>query len=147
MAQTFALSAISVVATAPATFDEAGWAAVIGWVLVGNVTNLGGRGDTVTPVTYEPLDQDRTRKLKGTVDGGTETYTVVDEIDDAGQLLLKAGLAAKVPYYFKEVWQDGTVEYFSGNINSFAGAGGGVNDVRTSTISVDIDSATTTVAP
>ena len=90
--------------------------------------------------------QDEFEKLKGTVDAGTETFTFADFVTDAGQILAKTASASDSDYSFKEVWQDGTVEYFYGKVMSFAGVGGDNNTIRARTMDVGINSAILEVA-
>lgn len=146
-AQTLAQSSISVTATAPATYDITGFDALADWTEVGEVTDLSGHGDTYTEVTHLPLSSRRVQKLKGSVDAGSETYTLADDIDDAGQLVLKAALASDDDYYFKETWQDGTIEYYAAKVMSFAGVGGNADNVRARTITVGINDEILEKAP
>ncbi len=138
--QTIAASTFSVTTTLPATVDEAGFDALADWKEVGEVSNAAGHGDEYTEVTYDVIGTRRTRKLKGTVNGGTETYTFADDITDVGQIELKAGLASDANVAVMEVWQDGTIEYFLAKVMSFAGTGGGPNTVRERTCTLGIDS-------
>ena len=146
-AQTRALSEFSISATLPAaTEDQTAWEAVTGWAVIGEVTNSSGHGDTFAEVTHSPMSSRRVEKLKGTVDAGTETFTFADFVTDAGQILAKTALASDSDYSFKEVWQDGTVEYFYGKVMSFAGVGGDNNTIRARTMDVGINSAILEVA-
>lgn len=146
-AQTRALSEFSISATLPAaTEDQTAWEAVTGWAVIGEVTNSSGHGDTFAEVTHSPMSSRRVEKLKGTVDAGTETFTFADFVTDAGQILAKTASASDSDYSFKEVWQDGTVEYFYGKVMSFAGVGGDNNTIRARTMDVGINSAILEVA-
>jgi len=146
-AQTMAGTKLSLTATAPATYDLTGFAALSDWTEVGEITNLSGHGDTYTEVTHLPLSSRRVQKIKGSVDAGSETYTLADDIDDAGQLVLRAALASDDDYYFMEEWQDGTIEYYAAKVMSFAGTGGDANTVRGRTITVGINDEILEQAP
>lgn len=146
-AQTLALSTISITATAPATFDIAGYDALVDWTEIGEITDLGGHGDEYTEVTHLPVNTRRVQKLKGSVNAGSETYTLADDIDDAGQVVMKAALASDADYYFMETWQDGTIEYFAAKVMSFAGTGGNADTVRARTVTVGINSEILEKAP
>ena len=147
-AQTRALSEFSISATLPAaTEDQTAWEAVTGWAVIGEVTTSTGHGDTFAEVTHSPLSSRRIQKLKGTVNAGTETLTLADDIDDAGQVIAKTALASDADFSFKEVWQDGTVEYFYGKVMSFSGTGGDNDTIRARTMDVGINSAILEVAP
>ena len=129
-----------------ATEDQTAWEAVTGWAAIGEVTTSSGHGDTFAEVTHSPMSSRRVEKLKGTVDAGTETFTFADFVTDAGQILAKTASASDSDYSFKEVWQDGTVEYFYGKVMSFAGVGGDNNTIRARTMDVGINSAILEVA-
>ena len=146
-AQTRALSSFHISATLPAaTEDQTAWEAVTGWAAIGEITTSSGHGDTFAEVTHSPMSSRRVEKLKGTVDAGTETFTFADFVTDAGQILAKTASASDSDYSFKEVWQDGTVEYFYGKVMSFAGVGGDNNTIRARTMDVGINSAILEVA-
>lgn len=141
-AQTRALSSFHISATLPAASEgQTEWEAVTGWTVIGEVTNSSGHGDTFAEVTHSPLSSRRIQKLKGTVNAGTETLTLADDIDDAGQVIAKTALDSDADFSFKEVWQDGTVEYFYGKVMSFAGTGGDNDTIRARTMDVGINSA------
>lgn len=145
--QTIAASTFSISPTLPATIDQAGFDALSDWVEIGEVSNTAGHGDEYTEVTYDAITTRRTRKLKGTVNGGSETYTFASDITDTGQVALQTGLASDANVSVMETWQDGTVEYFLAKVMSYAGTGGGSNTVRERTCTLGIDSETITVAP
>lgn len=139
LGQTIALSTLEITATAPATFDEAGWDAIADFVQIKEITNFGGHGDTYTPVTYTTVEDRREKTLKGSKTGGNESLTMVTVIDDAGQALVRTALDSDADYYFKETWQDGTVEYYPALVMSAPGTGGDSNTVRSFTVDLAIN--------
>lgn len=146
-AQTLALSEFSISSVLPAAPEgETEWAAVTGWEVIGETTDASGHGDEYTEVTHLPLSSRRIQKLKGSVNAGSETLTLADDIDDAGQVILKTALASDADFSMKETWQDGTIEYFYGKVMSFAGTGGNSDTVRARTVTFGINSAILEVA-
>ena len=107
-------------AAAPATYDEAGFAA-LSYTEVGEVTNLGSLGATFEDVTHTPLKDGVTQHRKGAVDYGELAMTVAADDDDAGQILVDSGVDGAnrdVVYSHKVTLQSGAVRYFSGQLFS-----------------------------
>jgi len=65
--------AISTTATAPATYDATGLAALT-YAAIGEVTNLGEYGRVYNLVTHNPLASRKTVKRKGSYNDGTIDY-------------------------------------------------------------------------
>lgn len=137
-----------VTATLPATFDKADLAttataiaAVADFVQVKGVSNYGGDGgDSRTEITYDIIDENRTKKAKGTTNGGTRSYTYAINNTDAGQVILEAGVEVNANYFLKEVWADGYEVYYLGLIGGEPESGGGSNTVNEKVCSVMVNS-------
>ncbi len=138
--QTNAGTAISVSIAAPATHDDAGFAALT-YTLIGEIVTTGTKGPSVALVTHSPLDKRAIQKYKGTVNYGTYSMGLGLDIADAGQILLKAGADGAqidVVHSFKEVKQNGDIEYYRAVIMSFDRAGGGNDAVLGANTSLEL---------
>tara|TARA_R110002167_G_C12653248_1_gene649320 strand:- start:340 stop:786 length:447 start_codon:yes stop_codon:yes gene_type:complete len=138
--QTNAGTAISVSIAAPATHDDAGFAALT-YTLIGEIVTTGTKGPSVALVTHSPLDKRAIQKYKGTVNYGTYSMGLGLDIADAGQVLLKAGADGAqidVVHSFKEVKQNGDIEYYRAVIMSFDRAGGGNDAVLGANTSLEL---------
>lgn len=127
--------------------------ALLSWVEVGDVSNLGEYGDEAQIATASTLQDSRTFKAKGPRDAGTLVVTVLDRPDDAGQIKLIAAEADLLNYAFKvelpnKLTVSGTnqLEYFIGLVTSKRLTVGDANNIMTRTFNVAINSAITTVA-
>ena len=138
--QTNAGTVISVSVAAPATHDQAGFAALT-FTAIGEVVTTGTKGPSVALVTHSPLDKRAIQKLKGTVNYGTYSLGLGLDIANAGQVLLKAGADGAqidVVHSFKEVKQSGAIEYYRAVIMSFDRAGGGNDAVLGANTSLEL---------
>lgn len=90
---TFSLSA-----SAPATFDAAGYAALTP-TTVGKITAMSGIPSRIfNMVTLNYLASGGTDKAKGSYDLGTTTMTIALDADDAGQTLLQTAADSRDTY-------------------------------------------------
>jgi hypothetical protein len=87
--RTTAGSTLKVSASAPATYNTAGYAALT-WTSVGEVTDLGEFGREYTLVTHNPINNRITQKFKGSYNEGKMSLKLGLDTDDAGQVLMKA---------------------------------------------------------
>lgn len=128
--------------------DATAFAALTGWVEIGNVESLGEFGDEASSVTFASLGDGRMRKSKGVRNAGTLALVVGRDPTDEGQDALIAAEATKNKYAFRITYADrltpaGTdsVEYFRALVlNKRSNVGNADNIVRRS-FSLDIDSA------
>ncbi len=75
---------------------------VLAYVEVGEVEDFGQIGDTWGEQTFTAVGDVRTRRFKTTLDGGTTTFTLGLDLDDAGQQALTAAFKNKsCDYAFK----------------------------------------------
>lgn len=119
--QTTAGATFGIVASSPATYDPAGFAALT-FVNVGEIVSLGEHGATYALVTHSPLDQRRVKKFKGSVNDGSMALALGMDIADAGQVLLidgADGSAVDTEHSVEIVYQDGSIEYFTAIVMSY----------------------------
>ncbi|AJE47183.1 hypothetical protein [Celeribacter indicus] len=76
------------------------------WVEIGEASSIGTLGDTASEITFEGLSHSRTRRLKGTRDGGTMELAFGLDAADTGQIALKAAEKTKDNYAFRVVMND-----------------------------------------
>ena len=139
---------LSVFAGEPATLDEAGFAALV-MVPVGEVTNIPEYGASAQVVPHEPLATGVTEKNKGFVNNGSLSIEAAFSEDDAGQLIVAAGVTGAgkfVEHSFKVALQDGSIDYFTGKIFSYTKNPGSANSMVSSSIQVEINSDIVSVA-
>jgi hypothetical protein len=60
--------------------------------------------------------------------------------DDAGQVLLLAAQDSDDSYSFKITLQDGTVNYFTGQVMSYRTSIGSVDQITSASVTVEVDS-------
>ena len=140
---------LSVVAEDPATFNEAGYEALV-FVLVGGVIDLPEYGPNVQVVESNPLATGITEKYKGFINYGSQSMGLEFDAVDAGQILLSAGVegaAKNTQHSIKIEYQDGSVDYYSARIFSYTKSPGSANSMVGSTVQVEINTPITRVAP
>lgn len=133
--------------TAPATFDETGYAALT-WTEVGTIEDLGEFGDSYSSVTFESLSDGRTQKFKGTADAGDMSLTVAFDGADTGQVAIKTALdyTGAANYYFKVALNDAitpttgtpSIFYFGGKVTQRRIQTGSVNNVVKASVQIGI---------
>jgi len=137
---TTAGTTIAVSASAPATYDSAGYGA-LSFTTVGEVTNLGSFGREYALVTHNPIGTRATQKYKGSYNEGQIAMEVGLDTDDAGQDLLATASASDSNYSFKVTAQNGDVYYFIAKVMSFKRNFGGVDQITSATITLEITSS------
>lgn len=138
----------AVSAAEPATYDPAGFAALT-FTDVAEVTDMGEYGPTYEVVTHNPLPTRRTVKRKGTVNDGALTMQLGRDPTDAGQQLLIDGVDGSeldTIYSHKVTLQDGTVQYFTGQIYSYTTNISTINTITSASVTVELDNAIIEVA-
>lgn len=134
---------LAVVAALPATNDATGYAA-LAWVTVGEVIDLPAYGPEVQVVTSEPLATGITQKFNGFINYGSVSMGLEQDLDDAGQVILEAGVpvppATFTPHSFRVTLPDGRIDYFNGGIFSYTTDVGSANSMVGSTCTVEINS-------
>jgi len=139
---------LSVVAEDPATFDEAGYAALV-FVEVGEVIDLPEYGPNVQVVESNPLATGITEKFKGFINYGSQSMGLEFDSEDAGQQILADGVEGATKnqqHAVKIEYQDGSIDYYSARIFSYTKAPGSANSMVGSTVQVEINTPITRVA-
>jgi len=109
--RTTAGSTFKVSATAPATYDVSGYAALT-WTAVGEITDLGEFGREYALVTHNPINNRITQKFKGSYNEGKMSLKLGLDTDDAGQVIMKAGSTSDAARFFEVTDQKGDKYYF-----------------------------------
>lgn len=130
-------STIGITATAPATLDSSGFGALT-YQLIGEVTDIGPFGQTVAKVTHVPLSTGVTIKRKGVIDAGAISMKCARTPSDAGQVVLKAALAATGTYSFCVTLQNGTKLYFLALVLSYTTEINAAGSITGSTVAIDL---------
>lgn len=76
------------------------------WTEIKETESLGTFGDTSSEITFDTINSNRTRRLKGTRNAGNLELVCGIDYADAGQLALIAAEKAKEDYAFKIVFND-----------------------------------------
>ena len=102
---TSADSELEVCATAPDTFDEAGYNALT-WVKVGGLLSMPDLGDTFAEVTANFMGTRRTQYAKGSVAGANGDVTCSYQVTDAGQVILETAKSSDCDIYARATLSD-----------------------------------------
>ena len=139
-AYTSAGTKIFIGADEPATFDKAGFEAVV-WTEIGEVTDLGEFGKEYNIVNHNPLGTRQTIKRKGSYDNGAISLNLARDISDAGQVALLAALDSDDSYSIKVVLADSATThlYTTAQVSSFTYNVGGVDSITSGTVALQID--------
>lgn len=138
-AQTSAGSFLSITATLPATHDSAGFAALVDWTEVGEITDLGEFGREYNLVTHSPLKDRRIVKRKGSFNDGSITLQMARDVTDAGQVLLQTAQDDDASYSVMITFQDATVVYTTAQVMSYKTSVGSVDQITAASCVLEID--------
>ena len=129
------LAYISTTGNAPATNDEAGFAALT-WTRWKGIITFPDFTDSEEDVTYAPVDEPVTQHAKGTTtyDGMDVEYASLP--DDAGQIIVATAKAAKTDWNFKFVMSDGVTIYRRGPVSQLSDMGGDANTIKMMTATI-----------
>ena len=135
---TAAGSTLAISAAAPATQDEAGFAA-LAWTVVGEVEKIGAIGAVFAKVEFQPLNGPK-EKHKGSRDNGSLAPSVAYDADDAGQTLLRTAAddATSTLYSFRVTYPTGEIRYFQGRVFGFPETVDGADTVLMAAPTVEI---------
>jgi len=113
---------IGVSSALPATFDAAGYNALT-FTSVGEVVDVGELAKVWAMVNHQSVSRQFPQKLKDTYDIANVTMTLARDFDDAGQVIIAAGLDATTCYSFKITLPSGdTAEFTALIVKSGLGA-------------------------
>jgi hypothetical protein len=139
---TSAGSTLTISASAPATFDGSGYAAVFaespGPAVVGEITDLGEFGREFALVTHMPVGSRGTQKFKGSFNEGTMAISLGLDTDDAGQILMKSASISDNNYSFMVTTQSGDKYFFQAKVMSFKVNIAGVDSITTASASLEL---------
>lgn len=141
--QTVAGTTVSVSVALPTTYDNnvtTGFPS-LAYTLIGEVSDVGTFGKDYTLVTFNSVNDRKTRKLRGTYNNGQLALKVAKATaagTDAGQTIIAAAGDANLS--FKITAQDGSDSYFAGKVMSFMTVVGGPNSILSGDLKVEIDS-------
>ncbi len=128
----------------PATFNQAGYAALT-YTTVGEITDLAEFGRAYEVVKHNPIDNRGTVKVKGSFDEGSIAMQLGLDTDDAGQILMKAAVTSDNNYACKITDQKGDIYYFQAQVITFKVGLGGVNQVTKASATLEITTSSTGV--
>lgn len=140
--RTSAGTTLKVTASAPATFNSAGYTTLFTAspvpATVGEITDLGEFGREFALVTHNPVGTRGTQKFKGSFNEGTMTLSLGLDTDDAGQIIMKAASLSDADYSFMVTTQNGDKYFFQAKVMSFKVAVGSVDSITTATCALEI---------
>jgi len=148
---TSAGSTLRVTATAPATFNSAGYGTIFpgtpaaGNPLVGEITDLGEFGREYALVTHNPVGNRSTQKFKGSFNEGTMNVSLALDTDDAGQIIMKAASLSDSDYYFEVRTQNGDKYYVPAKVMSWKVGVGSVDQITTATATLEVSTSSSGV--
>ena len=135
---TSAGTTLGISAVLPATYNAAGFA-LLSFTDIGEITDMGEFGREYALVTHNPLGDRRTVKRKGSYNDGALTMSLGRVPSDAGQTLLRTACNDDDSYAFVVTLQDGTKQYFSGQVMSYTTSVGSVDQITGASVMVEID--------
>lgn len=139
-AQTVAGTAIGISAALPATYNEAGYAALT-FTKIGEITDGGSHGRTYAVVNHNPIDTRGTQKFKGSFNEGQKTIQLAVDPEDAGQLLVKTALDDDADYAFCVTYQDGSKDYFLAKVTSWSKSTTTVDTMYSASVGLELTTA------
>lgn len=140
LARTSAGIRLYVNATEPATYNQAGYAALDWSAEIGEVMQVGEYGAAYGLITFAPLSDRRTHKRKGIYNSGTLALQLGRAKTDAGQAIMIAALSTDTPISFKVAFNtEGEVDYFVAHVMSYTVNIGDGNQILGSTANLELD--------
>lgn len=137
-AKTSAGTTLGISASHPATFNEAGFEALV-YTTIGEITSIDGDiGRVYNLVTHNPLATRATVKKKGSYNSGSVTIPLAIDDDDAGQLLALTARDSDENYSFVIEEPDGAFRFFQGIVMSFPVNYGGTDAITSGTLTIEI---------
>lgn len=143
---TAAGTALAISAGAPATQDEAGYAALT-WTEIGQIEKIGAIGATTNKVEFQPLKGPK-QKHKGSTDYGSLQPSLAHDDEDAGQTLLRTASEPdnNAKYSFKATYPDGAIRYWQGRVFGYPETVDGADTIIMAAPTVEIDTKVVKVA-
>lgn len=132
---TSAGTTIHVSASAPATYDAAGFAA-LSWTKVGEVVDLGTYGKKYNLVTHNPIDDRKTVKRAGSYNSGAMSVKMARVPADGGQTILVAQQGNVISV--KITLSNTTVNYFQATVMGYSTEIGSVDTITSATVDLEV---------
>jgi len=147
LATTSATTKLYYTATLPTTYDNSGYTALTGWVLIGEVSSLGTYGGKTSVQKHVPIDTATVVKRAGSVDYGTMSITAARH-KGADITALTTAFAARTSGAYKVVLPTaiGDTDYFTAICTSIQTNIGNADQILQSNIELELDSAVITVS-
>lgn len=139
--QSLSGATISIATTSgsPTTIDGAGFAAKT-YTVIGEVSNIGDIGLVYAEVKFNDIGTRLTRKLRGSLDAGTQTLDMAYDATDAGQIQLRTAFASDASWAFKITLQDTTKVYYTAKVMSQPYKLGSIDSVVMTSVNLGVDS-------
>lgn len=133
--------------TLPATTDNAGYTAVTGWLLIGEISSLGTYGGKTSVQKHIPIDTATVVKRAGSVDYGTMSITAARH-KGTDMTAITTAFNSRASGSFKVVLPAalGDTDYFTGIVTSLQTNVANADAILQSNIEVELDSPVITVA-
>lgn len=135
--QSTAGTTLGLSASAPATYNAAGFAALT-FTNVGEIKNLGEFGKTFALITSSVLSRRGDRKKKGSFNAGQLSFSVELDNADTGQTLLQTALDADADYSVAVTLQNGDAYYLRGLVVKFTPAVGGNSEMVMANVTIEL---------
>lgn len=135
---------VSVSATAPATYDATGFAALT-WSACGELADLPAFGAEAALATHTPLKTGIVAKRRGSLNYGSVTLTMGLSDTDTGQVILQskgsaaAGTSASVSV--KVALVNGDIQYFTAQVMSYKTNVGNADAITMAEVTLEIDNS------
>lgn len=136
--RTSAGSKLLICAARPATYDAAGFQA-LAFKEIAEITDLAELGREYNQATHSPLATRRIVKRKGSFNDGSLTVPMARDMNDEGQVLLKAASQSDDSYSYCIRLQDASSHYFTAQCMSFKLNVGSVDSITAHTAQLEVD--------
>jgi hypothetical protein len=140
---------VSVSATAPATYDATGFAALT-WSACGELADLPAFGAEAALATHTPLKTGIVAKRRGSLNYGSVTLTMALSEVDAGQTILQtkgsAAAGASALVSVKVALVNGDIQYFTAQVMSFKTNVGNADAITMAEVTLEIDNSVVKVS-
>lgn len=140
---------VSVSATAPATYDATGFAALT-WSACGELADLPAFGAEAALATHTPLRTGVVAKRRGSLNYGSVTLTMALSDADTGQGVLQtkgsAAAGASALVSVKVALVNGDIQYFTAQVMSFKTNVGNADAITMAEVTLEIDNSVVKVS-
>lgn len=135
---------VSVAANAPATYNQAGFAALT-WSPCGELAELPAFGAEAALATHTPLATGIVAKRRGSLNYGSVALTMAMSDTDTGQTVLQdaaeAGAGQDAQVSVKVVLVNGEIQYFTAQVMSYRTNVGNADAITMAEVTLEIDNS------